>query len=480
MALYSHIEGRRSGRPPPRDGARGFRARARRRRGRACASRPRRRGRSAPRRRRRTPRRCARRAGELRPGLWERRPGDEDFLALRLGAADLPVDVARRARRAAATTSCASARSQELDDRCATLPASPSSCRWRGARSGWPAAGRGRRPRPLAGRAGGGAPQPARSSRSRWRWRRARRRTGTGSSGCRTCGADDRSSRRRAGARRCSRARRRRRRRAGCRGRRRPAASTARCCRGPPREGGSVMWLGRGRARLPGACTPSSRSTATSRGCGSTDVRRGDGSSTTSRPTAIDARLAPRSSRGCSRPSRDAGAPASRGRASRRACRCSTCSSLPEPTPASGRGTLGGAAPSGLRAPIGVAADGPFEVDAGRTDGLRSCSRGMPGAGKSELLQTLDRGARGRATRPTRLTLPARRLQGRSGVRRLRRAAAHGRADHRPRRAPRRARARLAARRAAPPRGAARRARAPRSLRELAAPRPGRRAARAR
>ena len=42
-----------------------------------------------------------------------------------------------------------------------------------------------------------------------------------------------------------------------------------------------------------------------------------------------------------------------------------------------------------LRAPIGVTADGLFEVDAGRTEGLRLLLAGMPGAGKSELLQAL-------------------------------------------------------------------------------------------
>jgi S-DNA-T family DNA segregation ATPase FtsK/SpoIIIE len=42
-----------------------------------------------------------------------------------------------------------------------------------------------------------------------------------------------------------------------------------------------------------------------------------------------------------------------------------------------------------LSAPIGMTADGPFEVDPGRTDGLRGLIGGMPGAGKSELLQAL-------------------------------------------------------------------------------------------
>jgi S-DNA-T family DNA segregation ATPase FtsK/SpoIIIE len=61
---------------------------------------------------------------------------------------------------------------------------------------------------------------------------------------------------------------------------------------------------------------------------------------------------------------------------------------MPEPTPAAlvrawseGDGSLA--------APLGVAADGPFTVDAGRTEGLRALIGGMPGAGKSELLQTM-------------------------------------------------------------------------------------------
>ena len=43
----------------------------------------------------------------------------------------------------------------------------------------------------------------------------------------------------------------------------------------------------------------------------------------------------------------------------------------------------------GLAAPIGRTADGTFSIDPARTDGLRGLIAGMPGAGKSELLQSI-------------------------------------------------------------------------------------------
>jgi DNA segregation ATPase FtsK/SpoIIIE, S-DNA-T family len=62
---------------------------------------------------------------------------------------------------------------------------------------------------------------------------------------------------------------------------------------------------------------------------------------------------------------------------------------MPDPTPTAvaQRWSAGGG--SRAAAPIGVAAGGPFEIDVARTDGLRMVLAGMPGAGKSELLQAL-------------------------------------------------------------------------------------------
>ena len=42
-----------------------------------------------------------------------------------------------------------------------------------------------------------------------------------------------------------------------------------------------------------------------------------------------------------------------------------------------------------LRAPVGMGPSGPYEIDAGAVEGLRLLLGGMPGSGKSELLQTL-------------------------------------------------------------------------------------------
>lgn len=61
---------------------------------------------------------------------------------------------------------------------------------------------------------------------------------------------------------------------------------------------------------------------------------------------------------------------------------------LPDPTAAAIEQSWSGSGPD-LAAPLGVAAGGPFEIDPGRTDGLRALIAGMPGAGKSELLQSL-------------------------------------------------------------------------------------------
>ena len=145
---------------------------------------------------------------------------------------------------------------------------------------------------------------------------------------------------------------------------------------------------------------------------------------------------------------------------------------LPEPTPSAVAERWRTA--DGLSAPIGVAADGPFAIDAGQVEGLRMLLAGMPGTGKSELLQTLI-GALAASHPPDPADVPARGLQGRRRVRRLRPAAAHRRAGDRPRRPARRPGAHRAPGRAAPARGAARRARGPRACASWPAAIPARR-----
>ena len=90
-----------------------------------------------------------------------------------------------------------------------------------------------------------------------------------------------------------------------------------------------------------------------------------------------------------------------------------------------------------------------------RSDGPHALVGGTTGAGKSEFLQAWVLGMAA-AHSPAARHLPARRLQGRLGLPRLRRAAAHRRPRHRPVAAPRAAGARVARGRAAPPRAPAR------------------------
>jgi DNA segregation ATPase FtsK/SpoIIIE, S-DNA-T family len=59
---------------------------------------------------------------------------------------------------------------------------------------------------------------------------------------------------------------------------------------------------------------------------------------------------------------------------------------IPDPTPAAVAERWSGDQEN-VAAPIGMAADGPLELDINRVEGLRMLLAGMPGAGKSELLQ---------------------------------------------------------------------------------------------
>jgi S-DNA-T family DNA segregation ATPase FtsK/SpoIIIE len=86
-------------------------------------------------------------------------------------------------------------------------------------------------------------------------------------------------------------------------------------------------------------------------------------------------------------PVRDAAAPDTRGSVPSRVSLLDVLA-LPDPTPQALAG-IWQARGEDLAAPIGQTADGPFMIDAARADGLRMLIGGMPGAGKSELLQTL-------------------------------------------------------------------------------------------
>ncbi len=101
-------------------------------------------------------------------------------------------------------------------------------------------------------------------------------------------------------------------------------------------------------------------------------------------------------------------------------------------------------------APVGVSVDGTFSLDLER-DGPHALVAGTTGSGKSEFLQTLV-ASLALAQPARRHPLRARRLQGGERLRRLRRAAPHGRARHQPRRSGDEAGAGLARRRAAPAR----------------------------
>ena len=89
----------------------------------------------------RTPRSCAPRAGASAPELWERRPADPDFLALRVGVADLPPEAAvdRRAGRrrgAARRGDAATRRGSAVAQRAGHRAAGGRRCRPRRRRAG--------------------------------------------------------------------------------------------------------------------------------------------------------------------------------------------------------------------------------------------------------------------------------------------------------------------------------------------------------
>ena len=148
----------------------------------------------------------------------------------------------------------------------------------------------------------------------------------------------------------------------------------------------AVLWLGRDDARAPGRVPRDDRARpARWRASSSTDARTG---SVLEDVTVDGCRARARArSRSALAPVRDA-APSGARAASPRASRCSSCSSLPEPTPDDVAARWRPTPSATLAAPIGAAGAGPFGSTCARTARTR-WSRGTTGAGKSELLQTL-------------------------------------------------------------------------------------------
>ncbi len=128
-----------------------------------------------------------------------------------------------------------------------------------------------------------------------------------------------------------------------------------------------------------------------------------------------------------------------------------------------GTTTAGRTTPHGARALVGVTAAGPLELDLTR-DGPHALIGGTTGSGKSELLRSLVAGL-AVAHRPDDLSLRPRRLQGWSGLPRLCSSASHPGSRHRPRRPSHPARPGLARGRAATAREPAGAGRCPRPRR---------------
>ena len=215
--------------------------------------------------------------------------------------------------------------------------------------------------------------------------------------------------------------------------------------------GGTVICLGRDAHGLPGTCThvvelaqrPDHAARCRRGGGhrGRRGQRGGDGADAAEEVARLLA------------PVDDAGAEGGRGAIPARVSLLDLLD-MPEPTGASvGAALAGERRRSALRRSASPRTASSRSTRA-RTEGLRLLLAGMPGAGKSELLQALiaSLAALPSARSPD---LPARRLQGRRGVPRRRATPAHRRAGHRPRPASGRAGRASAARRAAPARGAA-------------------------
>ncbi|HWH92295.1 MAG TPA: FtsK/SpoIIIE domain-containing protein [Baekduia sp.] len=378
MAMWTHFEGRRTNGRRRDTGIERFRADARRLGARLRAARDA----ELQERRAAAPDAAAlrRRAAELDPALWERRPGDADFLALRVGTADLAPS-ARVEPPSGGSEELRAELLEELDPE-ALLPAVPVML-------------------PLAeGVLGVAGPTEAVAATARWAVAQAAvLHSPADLEIVVALGAEDRGWRwlswlphvPRDGVARGAPNARRLLEDVATSGRRalmlvdgdlaiEPALLTRAAA-----PGGAVIWLGRDVRQLPGTCThvvELQHDVATLR---AVDVRAGletlDVTADGLDPAAAEdiARLLA--------PVDDAGAEADAGALPRRVSLLELLD-LPEPTGIAVEQRWSAPADT-LRAPIGVGAEEPFEIDAGRTEGLRMLLAGMPGAGKSELLQAL-------------------------------------------------------------------------------------------
>jgi S-DNA-T family DNA segregation ATPase FtsK/SpoIIIE len=321
-----------------------------------------------------------RRVTTLDPALWERRPGDADFLVLRVGTADLPSEV--RAEVAPGGEEETRDAAQARLDEDATLPAVPVTA---------PAGGLalvGRRDRTAAlarwlivqlavlhspaevsiAAALAGDAEPD------WDWLKWLPHAGAGalavgpdagaalleqltpSSGRETVLLVDDAA----------------------------ALDRARVA-GAYQPGVHVIWIGEDRRDAPGAATTVVACDRDVARLGVTRVQTGEEiRDVSSDGIGVDAAAeVARALAGV----RDASAPEALAAVPTRASLLDVLD-LPDPT-AHALAGLWQARGEDLSAPIGAGADGPFTVDPARTDGLRALIGGMPGAGKSELLQSL-------------------------------------------------------------------------------------------
>jgi S-DNA-T family DNA segregation ATPase FtsK/SpoIIIE len=320
------------------------------------------------------------RAGALDPRLWERRPGDDDFLALRLGTADLEADAQPRLAPggAAALTEEATER-LEPGARLTNVPvvvplaagalgiAGPPGAA--GALARWLIAQAAvlHSPRELEVAV---AVDPRLAAEWAWvKWLPHARGEGA------VTGAAE----------------------AAAMLARPPAAGSRLVIVDgdlglPPNaleqalaQGTSAVWLAREARAVPGACTAIAELDADVAALRLVDVRSG----AVVEDAAAEG-VAPEWAEELARmlaPVLDAGAPDDAASLPGRVSLLELLG-LPEPTPTA-MAARWRAGEDGLSAPIGVAAHGRFEIDAGQVEGLRMLLAGMPGTGKSELLQTL-------------------------------------------------------------------------------------------
>jgi len=392
MALYAHLEGRGTDRRAHREALAAWRTQLEDADDELTAAR------TAEAKERRAaapdPATLRARAGALDPRLWERRPGDDDFLALRLGTADLEADAQPELAGGGA-----GALQDEAAERLrpgARLPNVPVVVALEGGALGvaGPPAPAGALARWLLTQAAvlhsprelevAVAVDPRLTADWAWvKWLPHARGAGPATSAAEAAALLARAP---AAARRLVIV-------DGDLGLPPSALEDALA------HGTSAVWLAREARAVPGACTAIADLDGEVAALRLVDVRSG----AVIENVAAEG-VTPEWAEELARllaPVRDAGAPDDAASLPGRVSLLELLE-LPEPTPTA-MAARWRAGEDGLRAPIGLAADGPFEIDAGQVEGLRMLLAGMPGTGKSELLQTLI-GALGASHSPARLT----------------------------------------------------------------------------